>query len=164
MPARGASSTCSAAHFADLLVGLIALFVFRLYDLQIRPGPRIFNDFQNKFIFLRWSVVSPTPKPQAGGPPLVVRPQLLIQCIRSYRLLVGKPNGKSPLERLRRKWVDNISMDLLELGWGDVNWIGLAQDRDRCRALVNSVLNLQVPYNAGKLSSVQTTSDLSSSA
>jgi hypothetical protein len=55
-------------------------------------------------------------------------------------------------------------MDLVEVGWGDVEWIGLAQDRDRWRALVNSVLNLGVPQNAGKLSSAQTTRDLSSNA
>jgi hypothetical protein len=55
-------------------------------------------------------------------------------------------------------------MDLAEVGWGDVDWIGLAQDRDRWRALVNSALNLRVPYKAGKLSSVQTTGDLSKSA
>jgi hypothetical protein len=55
-------------------------------------------------------------------------------------------------------------MDLVEVGWGDVDWIGLAQDRDRWRALVNSVLNLRVPYNVGKLRSVLTTRDLSSSA
>jgi hypothetical protein len=63
----------------------------------------------------------------------------------AYRLLVGKPEEKRPLGRPRRKWVDNIRMDLLELGRGDVDWIGLAQDRDRWRALVNSVLNLRVP-------------------
>jgi hypothetical protein len=55
-------------------------------------------------------------------------------------------------------------MDLVEVGWGDVDWIGLAQDRDRWRALVNLVLNLQVQKNAGKLSSVQTTRDLLSIA
>jgi hypothetical protein len=60
--------------------------------------------------------------------------------------------------------MDNIRMDLVEVGWGDVDWIGLTQDRDRWRALVNLVLNIRVPYNAGKLSSVQTTRDLSSSA
>jgi hypothetical protein len=63
----------------------------------------------------------------------------------AYRLLVRKPEGKGPLGRLRRKWVDNIRMDLGEVGWGDVAWIGLAQDRNRWRAPVNSVLNLQVP-------------------
>jgi hypothetical protein len=61
------------------------------------------------------------------------------------RLLVGKPEGKRPLGRPRHRWVDNIRMDLGEVGWGDVNWIGLAQDRTRWRALVNSVLNFRVP-------------------
>jgi hypothetical protein len=63
----------------------------------------------------------------------------------AYRLLVGKPEGKRPLGRPRRRWVDNFRMDLGEVGWGDVDWIGLAQDRNRWRALVNSVLNLLVP-------------------
>jgi hypothetical protein len=58
---------------------------------------------------------------------------------------VGKPEGKGPLGRPRRRWVDNIRLDLREVGWGDVDWIGLAQDRNRWRAVVNSVLNLQVP-------------------
>jgi hypothetical protein len=62
-----------------------------------------------------------------------------------YRLLVGKPEGKRPLGRPRRRWVDNIKMDLGEVGWGDVDWIGLAQDRNRWRALVNSVLKVRVP-------------------
>jgi hypothetical protein len=82
----------------------------------------------------------------------------------AYRLLVEKPEGRRPPERPRRRWFDNIRVDFVEMGWGDVNWIGLAQDRDRWRALVNSVLNLRVPLIAGKLSSVQTTRDLSSSA
>jgi hypothetical protein len=59
----------------------------------------------------------------------------------AYRLLVGKREGRRPLGRPRRRWLDNIRMDLVEVGWGDVDWIGLAQDRDRWRALVNSVLN-----------------------
>jgi hypothetical protein len=63
----------------------------------------------------------------------------------AYRLLVGKPEGKRMLGRPRRRWVDNIRMDLVEVGWGYVDCIGLAQDRDRWRALVNSVLNLRVP-------------------
>jgi hypothetical protein len=62
----------------------------------------------------------------------------------AYRLLVGKPEGKRPLGRLRRRWVDNIRMDLGEVEWGGVDWIDLAQDRNRWRALVNSVLNLRV--------------------
>jgi hypothetical protein len=62
-----------------------------------------------------------------------------------YRLLVGKPEGRRPLGRPRRRLVDNIRMDLGEVEWGYVDWIGLAQDRNRWRALVNSVLNLRVP-------------------
>jgi hypothetical protein len=61
------------------------------------------------------------------------------------RLLVGKPEGKRPLGRPRRRWIDNIKMVLLEIGWGGIDWIGLAQDRYRWRALVNSVMNLRVP-------------------
>jgi hypothetical protein len=63
----------------------------------------------------------------------------------AYRLLVGKAEGKRPLGRPRRRWVDNIRMDLGEVGCGDVDWIGLAQHRNRWRAVVNSVLNLRVP-------------------
>jgi hypothetical protein len=55
----------------------------------------------------------------------------------AYRLLVGKPQGRRPLGRPRRRWVDNIRIDVGEVGWGDVDWIGLAQDRNRWRALVN---------------------------
>jgi hypothetical protein len=62
----------------------------------------------------------------------------------AYRLLVGKPEEKRPLGRPRRKWVDNIKM-VLEIGWGSVDWIGLAQDRDKWRALVNGVMNFRVP-------------------
>jgi hypothetical protein len=59
----------------------------------------------------------------------------------AYRLLVGKPEGKRPLGRPRHRWLDNIKMDLLEIGWGGVDRIGLAQDRDKWRALVNAVMN-----------------------
>jgi hypothetical protein len=62
-----------------------------------------------------------------------------------YRLLVGKPVGKRPLRRPRRRWIDNIKKDLLEIGEGVVDLIGLAQDRYRWRVLVNSVMNLRVP-------------------
>jgi hypothetical protein len=63
----------------------------------------------------------------------------------AYRLLAGKPEGNKSLGRPRRRWVDNIRMDLVEVGWSDVDWIGLAQDRNKWRAVVNSVLNLRVP-------------------
>jgi hypothetical protein len=63
----------------------------------------------------------------------------------AYRLLVGKPEGKRPLGRPKRRSMDNIRMNLGEVGWGDVDWIGLAQDRNRWRAFVNSVWNLRVP-------------------
>jgi hypothetical protein len=62
-----------------------------------------------------------------------------------YRVLVGKPEGKRPLGRPRRRWEDNIKTDLQELGCGVSDWIELAQDRDRWRALVNAVMNLWVP-------------------
>jgi len=61
-----------------------------------------------------------------------------------YRVLVGKPEGKIPLGRPRRRWVDNISMDFQEVGCGYVDWIGLVQDRDRWRTLVSAVMNLLV--------------------
>jgi hypothetical protein len=63
----------------------------------------------------------------------------------AYRLLVGKPEGKRPLGRPRRRWVDNIKIDILEIGWGGVDWITLDQDRDKRRALEKAVMNLRVP-------------------
>ena len=62
-----------------------------------------------------------------------------------YRILVGKPVGKRPLERPKRRWEDTIMIDLQEVGCGGIGWIELAQVRDRWRALVNAVLNLRVP-------------------
>jgi hypothetical protein len=63
----------------------------------------------------------------------------------SYRILVGKPEGKRLLGRPRRRWVDNIKIDLRETGWDGMDWIDLARDRDQWRALVNTVMNLEVP-------------------
>jgi hypothetical protein len=63
----------------------------------------------------------------------------------AYRILVGKPEGKRPLGRPRCRWVDTIKMNLREIGWGGMDWIDLAQNRHRWRALVNTVLNLRVP-------------------
>ena len=64
---------------------------------------------------------------------------------RVYRFLVGKPEGKRPLGRPRRRWVDNIRTSRQEVGCGYMDWIGLAQDRDRWRTLVSAVMNLRVP-------------------
>jgi hypothetical protein len=61
-----------------------------------------------------------------------------------YKVLMGKPEGKRPLGRPRRRWEDGIRMDLREIGWGCVEWIQLDQDTDRWRALVNTVMNLRV--------------------
>jgi len=61
-----------------------------------------------------------------------------------YRVLVGKLEGRRPLERLRRRWADNIRMDLQEVGCGYIDWTGLAQDRDSWRTLVSAVMNLRV--------------------
>jgi hypothetical protein len=63
----------------------------------------------------------------------------------TYNILVGRPEGRRPLGRPRRRWENNIKMDLREIGFGDVDWVYLAQDRDRWRALVNTVMNLRVP-------------------
>ena len=62
-----------------------------------------------------------------------------------YRVLVGKPEGRRPLGRPRHRWVDNIRMDLQEVGCRCMDWIGLAQDRDRWRTLVSAVMNIRVP-------------------
>ena len=62
-----------------------------------------------------------------------------------YRVLVGKPERRRPLWRPRRRWVDNIKMDLLEVRCGYMDWIGLAQDRDRWRTVVSAVMNFRVP-------------------
>jgi hypothetical protein len=80
-----------------------------------------------------------------------------------YKLLVGKPEGKRPLGRPRRRWIDNIKMDLLEIGLRAVDRIGLAQDRYRWRALVDVVMNLWIQYD-GELPSCCTTCGLSSGA
>jgi hypothetical protein len=63
----------------------------------------------------------------------------------AYRILVGNLEGNRPLGRPRRRWVDNTKMGFREIGWGGMDWLDLAQDRDQWRALVNTVLNLQVP-------------------
>ena len=66
-----------------------------------------------------------------------------------YRVLLGKQEVKRPMGRPRRRWVDNIRMDLQEVGCGYMDWMGLAQDRDRWRTVVSAVMNLRVPWNAG---------------
>jgi hypothetical protein len=63
----------------------------------------------------------------------------------AYKILVGNPEGKRPLGRPRRRWVDNMKMDLREIGWDSINWIDLGQGRYQCRALMNMVMNLRVP-------------------
>jgi hypothetical protein len=63
----------------------------------------------------------------------------------AYKILVGKAEGKRPLRKPRRRWEDNIKMDLREIGWGGMDWIDLAHDRDQWRALVHTVMNLRVP-------------------
>jgi hypothetical protein len=63
----------------------------------------------------------------------------------AYRVLVGRPEGRIPLGRPRHRWEDNIKMDLQEVGWRGMDWIDMAQDRDRWRAVVSAIMNLRVP-------------------
>ena len=70
---------------------------------------------------------------------------LIYMCLGVYRIFVGKPVGRRPLGRPRRRWVDNIRMDLEDVGSGCMDWTGLAQDRDSWRMLVSAVMNLRVP-------------------
>jgi hypothetical protein len=65
--------------------------------------------------------------------------------MNAYRILVGKPECKRPLGRSRRRWVDNIKIDLRKIEWDGMDWIDLAQDRDQLRAVVNMVMNLRIP-------------------
>jgi len=65
--------------------------------------------------------------------------------------LEGEPEGKRPLGKPRRKWGDNIKKDLQDVGYGSMDWMDVAQDRDRWRALVNAVMNFRVPSNAGNV-------------
>jgi hypothetical protein len=85
--------------------------------------------------------------------------EILWEKRNAYRILVGNPEGKRPLGRPRRKWVDNIKLDLEEIGLDGMYWIHLAQDRDQWRALVNTVMNLRVPQNDGKFLSSCTIGD-----
>jgi hypothetical protein len=81
--------------------------------------------------------------------------------MNACRILVGKPEGKKPLGTPRCRWVDNIKRDLREIGWGGMDWIDLAEDRDQWRALVNTVMNLWVPCNTGEFLSRCTTGGFS---
>jgi hypothetical protein len=78
-----------------------------------------------------------------------------------YGVLVGNSEGKRPLGRPRRRWEDNIKMYFRQIGWGGMDWIYLARDMDHWWALVNTVVNLQVPKNVGKFLSSCTTGDFS---
>jgi hypothetical protein len=82
----------------------------------------------------------------------------------AYRTLLGKPEGRRSLGGPRRRCVDNIKMVLREIGWGGIDWIDLAQDRDQWRAFVNTVMNLLVPLNFGKFLSSCTMSGFSGRA
>jgi hypothetical protein len=71
--------------------------------------------------------------------------QMVEEKKNAYSLFVGKPEGKRPLGRPRCRWVDNVKMDLRDIGWGGMDWINLAEDRDQWRALARTVMNLRVP-------------------
>jgi hypothetical protein len=111
----------------ELMGEWIKLHNKRLYDLYSSPSGNIIRFIKSRG--MRW----------AGH---VAR---MGENWNPYRLLVGMPEGNRLQGRPRRRWVDNIRMDLGEVGWGDVDWIGLAKDIIRWRTLVNSVLNIWVP-------------------
>jgi hypothetical protein len=80
--------------------------------------------------------------------------------MNEYGILMGKPEGRRPLGRPRCRWVENINMGLRKTGWGSMDRIDLAQDRDQWRALVNTAMDFRVPQNVGKFLSGCTTGDL----
>ena len=95
---------------------------------------------------LRWSIAAMRECEQKNGVYSCLFVNIIIILrVFLYRFLVGKPEGKRPLGRPRRRWVDNIRMDHQEVGCGYMDWIGLAQDRDRWQTLVSAVMNLGVP-------------------
>jgi hypothetical protein len=79
----------------------------------------------------------------------------------SYRILVGKPEGKRPLGRPGRRYMDNIKIELREIGWGGIYWIDLTENKKNWRTFLNIVMNLSVPQNAGKFLSSCTTGSFS---
>jgi hypothetical protein len=85
------------------------------------------------------------PTPYSEALTLVVDVARVEETRNAYRTLVGKPEGKRPLGKPKHRWVDNIKMDLREIGWDGIDLIDLAQDRDQWRTLVNTVMNLRVP-------------------
>ena len=109
--------------------------VFREKDLKLHRTWQLHNDFVFNSLGVRKSKMGWACGAYGWGEGV-------------YRVLVGKLEGKRPQGRPRLRWVDNIRMDLLE-GCGYMDWIGLAQDRDRWRTLVGAVMNLRVPWNAG---------------
>jgi len=110
-----------------------------------------FRSSSRELLFLRDGVVNPTSNPQLGGsgfPFFFLDGRGMYHVwwrVQVYRVLMGKPEGKRPLGRPRRRWEDNINIDLQEMGCESMEWIDMAQDRDRWRALVNAVMNLRVP-------------------
>jgi hypothetical protein len=84
----------------------------------------------------------------------------MVEKRNAYRILVGKLEGRRPLGRSWRRWVDYIKMDLWEIGWGGMDWIDLAQNRDQWRSLVNTIMNLWFPQTIGKFLSSCTIGDL----
>ena len=85
----------------------------------------------------------------------------MVESRGAYRILVGKPEERRPLERPKRRWEDNIKMDLTDVAWDGMEWIDLAQDRESWRALVNEVVNLRIAPNAGNFLSTWRTADFS---
>jgi hypothetical protein len=114
-------------------------FVLKSFILHVR--------FRNKVIFYGEELLALCPTHKLEGHPLSAVRDCLFNIFAAtlHTWRVRNPEGKRPLERPRRRWVDNIIMDLREIGWDGGDWVDLAQDRDQWRALVRAVMNLRVP-------------------
>jgi hypothetical protein len=127
-------------------IDIDANFSSNVLAQEIRPVPRLHVRFHNKVIFYGEELLAPRPTPKLESRRIRWAGHVARMRTKrnAYRILVRNQEGKKPLGRPRRRWVDNIKMDRREIGWDGVDWIDLAQDRDQWKAFVNTVMNLWI--------------------